>query len=265
MNNFSIITPNYNMGKYLEKTILSVLDNLEKGDEYIIVDGNSTDNSIEIINRYLDRIILIRENDEGYSDAINKGFSIANNQYYCWINSGDLLLKGSIDKARVLLDEEYDLVYGNDVHIDEGDKIISYSYGKVYNFYNLMLFSGWTPLQDACFWNANIYRKINGIDKKYRFAADFDFFLRLSKNAKIHYTNTFFSAFRKHDGQKSISGVLEYANERRISQNNQFKLIQISRFHLFVYSLFYYLTLRIRTFIFLPLTRLYFNFKFKNL
>jgi glycosyltransferase involved in cell wall biosynthesis len=251
------------MGNYLEKTILSVLENLDLNDEYIIVDGDSTDNSIDIINKYLDRITLIREKDQGYADAINKGFSLAKNQYYCWINSGDLLLNGSIQKARNLLNNGYDLVYGNDIHIDENGNVISYSYGKAFNFHNFMLFSGWTPLQDACFWNADIYWKINGIDKNYKYAADFDFFLRLSKDAKIFYSNTFFSAFRRHFGQKSISGVLEYTNERKCSQIIQLNLVHISCFKLYVNSLFYFLLLRFRTFLFIPLLRLYFKLKFK--
>jgi len=261
MSNFTIVTPNFNMGKYLEKTIISVLDNIEEKDQYIIVDGNSTDNSIDIINKYLDRITLIRENDEGYSDAIHKGFSVAKNQYYCWINSGDLLLEGSIQKARELLNEGYDMIYGNDLHIDENDKVISHSYGQVYCFHKLMLYSGWTPLQDACFWTSNIYWKVNGIDVNLKYAADFDFFLRISKKAKIFYSNTFFSAFRRHHGQKSISGVNEYKFERKKSQDVQLAIQKNSKLNTIIYVIFFYFILRFRTFIFLPITRIYFKIK----
>jgi glycosyltransferase involved in cell wall biosynthesis len=255
MSSFSIVTPNYNMGKYLEKTILSVLDNLEDDDEYIIVDGNSTDTSLEIINKYSSRIKLICETDDGYADAIHKGFSNAKNEYYCWINSGDILLNGSIKKARELLNENYDLVYGNDLHIDEDDNIISYSYGKVRNFHKLMLYSGWTPLQDACFWRSDIYWRLGGINKNYKFAADYDFFLRLSEKANIIYSDYFFSGFRKHIGQKSISGKNQYIQERKKSQNTHRSSLTISNFSYFIYSIYFFIQLRYRTFIFLPIKR----------
>ncbi len=255
MSFFSIVTPNYNMGKFLEKTILSVLDNLEDGDEYIIVDGNSTDSSLEIINKYSSRIKLICESDEGYADAIHKGFSNAKNDYYCWINSGDILLTGSIKKAKELLNKNYDLVYGNDFYIDEDDSVISYSYGKVRNFHKLMLYSGWTPLQDACFWRSEIYWRSGGIDKNYKFAADFDFFLRLSEGANIIFSDYFFSGFRKHIGQKSISGKYQYIQERKKSQNIHLSKLNTSNSLYFFYHVYFYLYLRYRTFIFLPIKR----------
>ena len=161
-NRFTVVTPNYNMSEFLEETILSVLSNLETGDEYIIIDGGSNDNSLNVLKKYSNKIKFISESDDGYADAIFKGFKKASNNYYCWINSGDILLKGSLEKARQLLDNNYDLVYGNDYYIDEYGKVISYSFGGVIKFYKLMLFSGWTPLQDACFLKAENYWKING-------------------------------------------------------------------------------------------------------
>lgn len=104
-NNFCVVTPNLNMGRYLPGTIDSVLKNLSPGDQYFIIDGGSSDNSLEVIRSYEDRITgWISEPDKGYADAIKKGFSRANSAFQCWINSGDLLLSGAIDVARDTLE-----------------------------------------------------------------------------------------------------------------------------------------------------------------
>jgi glycosyltransferase involved in cell wall biosynthesis len=224
--NFSIITPNYNMGKYLVETIESVLANLKPGDEYFIIDGGSTDNSVEIICRYQDRITgWISEKDHGYADALAKGFAKATNDYLCWINSGDFLLSGALDIARDLLDQtDFDLIFGDDLYIDENNIIINVTNGHADNLAAMMLYGAWTPLQDACFWRKSLYEKIGGINPNLKFAADYDLFLRMSLNGKNQYYPVIFSSFRRHNGQTSQAFYPEYQTERMLSRQRQLNL-----------------------------------------
>jgi hypothetical protein len=80
---------------------------------------------------------------------------------------------------------------------------------------NAMLYGGWTPLQDACFWRRGLYEKAGGIDRALKFAADYDLFLRMSLAGRTSFVPFAFSAFRRHVGQKSISGSAAYEDERR--------------------------------------------------
>ena len=215
-NSFSIITPNYNMGNYLEKTIESVLCNLQKGDEYFVIDGGSTDNSVEVIRKYEKYLSgWVSEPDKGFADAISKGFKKSTNIFQCWINSGDLLLKGSLKKAQVALTEmDADMIFGDDVYIDEQGRVIKHSSGFVHSLRKIMLYGGWTPLQDACYWRKSLYERVGGIDPNIKYAADYDLFLRMSGFGNCRYVPIIFSAFRKHDGQKSIAGSSLYQKER---------------------------------------------------
>ena len=102
----SIITPSYNQGKYLERTIRSVLEQDYPDVQYIIVDGGSTDNSQEIINRYKKQLHRwVSEPDHGQTDAINKGFGIANGEILAWLNSDDTYQPGAISQAVRVLQE----------------------------------------------------------------------------------------------------------------------------------------------------------------
>ena len=95
----SIVTPSYNQGKYIEHTIQSVLNQTYKNIEYIIIDGGSTDNSLEIIDKYRGWVdVVISEKDKGQSDAINKGFKLATGTLAGWINSDDLLYPDCVEK-----------------------------------------------------------------------------------------------------------------------------------------------------------------------
>jgi glycosyltransferase involved in cell wall biosynthesis len=215
-NSFVVVTPNFNMGSYLAETIESVLRNLRSGDEYYIIDGGSSDESVEIIEKYAHRLTgWVSEKDDSYADAISKGFMRGTGQFQCWINSGDLLLDGSIDLARELLDKSNtDMIFGDDFYIDGNSNVLGYSRGACRNLRLTMLYGAWTPLQDACFWRSDLYKRVEGLDKSLRNAADYDLFARFSVAGNVCYVPFAFSAFRKHDGQRSIAYTQSYQREK---------------------------------------------------
>ena len=211
----SVVTPSFNMASYLEDTVASVLTNLREGDEYFIIDGGSTDGSVDIIRRHESRLSgWVSEKDAGYADAIGKGFARATGDILCWINAGDMYLSGAFDAARMLMTDDTDLIFGDDFHVDEANRILSYSCGWVPDLRNATLFGSWSPLQDACFWRRDLYEETGGIDKSLKFAADYDLFLRMALKGRSRYVPTTFSAFRRHQGQKSVSGAADYQVER---------------------------------------------------
>lgn len=212
----SVVTPNLNLGRYLRATIESVLANLSPGDEYFIIDGGSTDSSVDLIRSYGSRLTgWVSEPDKGYADALAKGFARATGDILCWINAGDLLLPGALDAARrALTDSDAEMIFGDDLYVDEEGRVIFLSRGYVKNLRNAMLYGGWTPLQDACFWRRDFYERVGGINPSLRYAADFDLFFRMALHGRCQYVPLTFSAFRRHAGQKSISGSDAYQNER---------------------------------------------------
>ena len=212
----SVVTPSFNMAPYLEDTIKSVLGNLRAGDEYFVIDGGSTDGSADIIRRHERHITSwVSEPDSGYADALAKGFDRATGDILCWINAGDLYLGGALDTARQWLAGDLDMIFGDDFYIDEGNRVLSYSRGWVPNLRMATLYGGWTPLQDACFWRRGLYQSIGGIDRSLRYADDYDLFLRMALAGRTSYVPVAFSAFRRHAGQKSISGSAAYEDERK--------------------------------------------------
>lgn len=213
----SVVTPSFNMAPYLEDTITSVIANLRDGDEYFIIDGGSTDGSIDIIRRYETRITgWVSEPDDGYADALAKGFARASGDILCWINASDLYLSGAFNAAERFLSSDLDMIFGNDIYIDADNRVLFYNHGWVPNLRGAMLYGGWTPLQDACFWRRSLYENVGGIDRQLKFAADYDLFLRMALSGRTSYVPVAFSAFRRHAGQKSISGSAAYEDERRL-------------------------------------------------
>lgn len=212
----SIITPNFNMAGYLSQTIDSVIPNLQVGDEYILIDGGSTDGSVNVIRAYEPWLTAwVSEPDRGHADAIAKGFARATGDILCWINSGDLLLPGALDAARLALtDSGADLIFGDDLYVDEDGRVIFFSRGYVSDLKNAMLYGGWTPLQDACFWTRALYHRVGGINPDLKQAVDYDLFLRMAMQGTARYVPLTFSVFRRHGGQKSIAAADAYKNER---------------------------------------------------
>jgi glycosyltransferase involved in cell wall biosynthesis len=244
---FTVVTPNYNMGSYLASTIESVLRNLGPDDEYLIIDGGSTDSSLDVIRSYESRLSgWVSEPDVGYADAVAKGFRRARGQYLCWVNSGDLLLEGALDNAKKALERTgADLIFGDDLLIDEDGKILQVTNGHASDLRKMMLFGGWTPLQESCFWTSAIYEKIGGIDPKIKYAADFDLFLRMSQSGYSCYVENIFGAFRRHTGQISIEKSKIYRAEREMCRARDLKNSPDNLFTTLI-NIYYWFKVRIR-------------------
>jgi glycosyltransferase involved in cell wall biosynthesis len=240
--NFTVVTPNYNMGEYLGETIESVLRNLRSGDEYFIIDGGSLDISVDVIRSYGDRLTgWVSEHDDGYADAVAKGFRQARGHYLCWVNSGDLLLEGALDKARTALEASgADLIFGDDLLIDDAGKVLQVTNGHAADLRAMMLYAGWTPLQESCFWTRDVYERVGGIDPAVKYAADYDFFLRISLAGRCQYLPAVFGAFRRHDGQLSMAKTALYKAERERCRSRELAALPRNPWLPLITSLFWF-------------------------
>lgn len=213
----SIITPNYNGVKYLEETINSVISQKYPNLEYIIIDGGSTDDSIEIIKKFeKDIFYFVSEKDNGMYDAINKGFSLSTGEIMTYINSDDILMPKSLFAiAQMFSDlEEVDWVQGRSITINHKSFITSpghLSRSSVFDYMDEK--SKWIG-QDGTFWRRTLWKKIGSkINSKYKFAGDFELFSHFFLYKKLYSTNSIFSAIRFHKNQLHVNFFDQYIDE----------------------------------------------------
>jgi len=197
----SIITPCRNSATYIEQTILSVINQSYHNVEYIIVDGGSTDGTLEIIRKYENLIAYwVSEPDDGMYQAINKGLQHANGKYIAYLNSDDLYFT---DTIKMIIDffannSTIDVVYGNLDFLDEkGRKLFTQIYPDF--CWNRFASADHAMIgQPAAFWKASLHNKIGCFDESMKMAADFDFFIRAGMHGKIKHTPIVLAAFRTH-------------------------------------------------------------------
>jgi glycosyltransferase involved in cell wall biosynthesis len=202
----SIITPSFNQARYLEETIRSVLDQDHPQLEYIIVDGGSTDGSLEIIKKYADRLAWwVSEKDQGQTDAINKGFARAKGEVLAWLNSDDTYNPGAISAALAFLQAhpQAGLVYGDTNFIDENGKILGAFPAAQTDYKRLR--RGYVHIpQQAAFFRADIWKQVGPLDPSFYFAMDYDLWVRIASHAPIFYTPQVWANFRLHSEGKTV-------------------------------------------------------------
>ena len=203
----SIITPSYNQGHFLEETIQSVLNQDYPNIEYIIIDGGSSDNSPEIIQRFADRLAYWQSKpDKGQTDAINQGFARASGDVLAWLNSDDILLPGAVSAAVKKLQENPDvgMVYGDCWLINgEGKRIGKFPAAQTDI---AKLRRGYVHIpQQASFWRASLWHEVGPLDDSFYFAMDYDLWTRLASKAPLLYIQEPWAAFRLHGDAKSIA------------------------------------------------------------
>lgn len=202
----SIITPSYNQGRFILETIQSVLSQDYTNLEYVIVDGGSTDNSVEVIQQFSNRLTWwVSEPDRGHSDALNKGFAHATGEILAWINSDDTYLPGAIHEAveYLLAHPDISMVYGDANLIDESGKYLGRFPARQTDYSRMLNGSVHIP-QATTFFRSRCWKQVGPLDQTLDYAFDYDLWVRLSKIAPVVYVPRTWANFRLHEAGKSV-------------------------------------------------------------
>jgi glycosyltransferase involved in cell wall biosynthesis len=210
----SIITPSYNQAAFLEQTIRSVLGQGYPELEYILVDGGSTDGSLEIIQKYADQLTWwVSEPDQGQADAINKGFSRATGEIIAWLNSDDLYAPGAIVEAVKILDENPDvgLVYGNAVSFDQDGHPLNDLIFADWGLEGLAAFK--IICQPAVFIRRAVLKQAGYLDENYHMMLDHQLWLRIARLTEIKHIPRLWAFARHHAGAKNVAQAPKFGEE----------------------------------------------------
>ncbi len=168
----SVITPSFNQGRFIEKTIQSVLNQSYTNIEYIIVDGGSTDNTLDILKKYEGRCLWISEKDNGQADAVHKGFRMSRGEILAWLNSDDTYIPDAIMRVveHFKASPDTGMLYGKNHFINERGDIIGDYPTEPFNYKKLAHFTFIT--QPSTFFKRNVYFDVGGLNQELHFTMD---------------------------------------------------------------------------------------------
>lgn len=213
----SIVTPSYNQARFLEATLRSVLEQDYPNIEYLVVDGASTDGSVDIIRRYADRLAWwTSEKDSGQSDAVNKGFRRARGEIVGWLNSDDVYLPGAVSAAVSAFQShpEAGLIYGDARAIDADGKPFNVMRARQYMLADLMAFN--IICQPAAFMCRAVLEQVNYLDPAYHLLMDNLLWMRMAQIAHLVYVPQTWAAARYHDQAKNRTFGAAYGREAHV-------------------------------------------------
>ncbi len=203
----SIVTPSYNQSRFLEETIVSALSQDYPRLEYIVVDGGSTDGSVEIIRKYADRLAYwVSEPDRGHADAVNKGWRRATGDILAFIYSDDVYAPGAVRKAVNWLGEHPDteIAWGDAWIIDERGRQIGVLPGRNFDYATFVREAKGIINQPSTFMRRSVFEKVGPLNESLHYLMDFEYWIRAGQGCRIQYVPEMLSSFRVHRTSKTV-------------------------------------------------------------
>lgn len=237
----SIVTPNYNKGIYLEYTIKSVLSQNYPNLEYIIIDGGSTDNSLDIIKKYESQLTYwVSEPDHGMYHAISKGFAKATGEIMAWINSDDMYHPMCFFTIAEIFQSfpNVNWLVGANTAFDKYNRTILAKPSRYFSRIDLLSNDYKWIQQESTFWRRSLWEKVHGLNINLKLAGDFDLWLRFSMHDKMYITDSLIGGFRiLNEGQLTtnidnyIKEIQTIINDHPISpkEKKKIKLLYLKR------------------------------------
>lgn len=219
----TIITPSYNQGQFIEETIQSVLCQQYPNLEYMIIDGGSDDNTVEIIKKYEKHITYwCSEKDSGQAHAINKGFARATGAILMWLNSDDMLMPNVLQLiAKKYSENPNALYFGNCLHFrHQGNALVSNGSDVTTSYKNNQLSEVDFIIQPSSFWSKEIWENVGLLSEELHFGFDWEWFLRVEQKYPLIPISECISLYRIHDAHKS--GIGGYKRQEEL-----FKIYEI--------------------------------------
>lgn len=209
----TVVTPSYNQGIFIEETILSVLNQPGVTIEYLVMDGGSTDKTVEILEKYRGRLEFVSEKDKGQTDAINKGLRRSRGRILAYLNSDDTYLPDAVAKAVRFLDShtEVAMVYGEGYHVNVQGHFLERYYTEPFDFQRLAEIC--FICQPTVFFRRELLSTVGYFDAGLQFCMDYDYWIRVGKRYAVGYIPEYLATSKLHSEGKTLGKRVDFHEE----------------------------------------------------